>query len=198
MDHLLDRSLGEKERVGDRRIVLPLGHLAQHVALTRRQLVERRLLGARVLRHQRLDHLRVDHRTAVCDSSDGGDELLEIVHAFLQEIRAPRAATLEQREHVGRVRVLAEHDDADVRVRLAQLLRGPDALVGSGRRHANVGDDDVRPLGVDRRQQRVEVATRGRDLHVGVRLEQAPDALANEVVILGQHETDGHEARIRR
>ena len=60
------------------------------------------------------------------------------------------------------------------------------------RRHADVRDDDVRPLGVDRSEQRVEVAAHGRDLEVGLRLEQPPDALADEVVVLGEHEPDRH------
>ena len=168
MDHLLDRPLGQEERLGDRRVVLSLGHLAQHVALARRQLVERRLLAARVLRHQRLDDLRVDHRAALCDRADRGDELPEILDALLQEVGAPRAAALQQREHVARVRVLAEHDDADLRIRLAQPLGGLDPLVGVARRHADVGDDDVRPLRVDRGEQRVEVAADGHDLEVGL------------------------------
>ena len=115
-----------------------------------------------------------------------------ILHALLQEVGAPRAAALEEREHVARVRVLAEHDDADLRVRLAQPLGGLDPLVGVARRHADVGDDDVRPLRVDRGEQRVEVAAHGRDLEVGLGLEQAPDALADEVVVLGEHEPDRH------
>ena len=97
---------------------------------------------------------------------------------------------LEEREHVARVRVLAEHDDADLRIRLAQSLGGLDPLVGVARRHADVGDDDIRPLSVDRGEQRVEIAADGRDLEVGMRLEQAPDALTDEVVVLGEHEPD--------
>ena len=36
-----------------------------------------------------------------------------------------------------------EHDHADARVRLPDLAGGPDALVGAGRRHADVGEHDV-------------------------------------------------------
>ena len=173
MNHLLDRPLGQDERLRDRGVVLPLGHLAQHVALARRQLVQRRLLAAGVLGHERLDDLRVDHGAALCDGVDRGDELPEIVHTLLQEVGAPRAAALEQREKVARDRVLAEHDDADLGVRLAQSPGGLDPLVGVARRHADIGDDDVRPLSVDRCEQRVEVAADGRDLDLRMRLEQA-------------------------
>ena len=44
----------------------------------------------------------------------------------------------------------------------------------------------------------VEIATDGHDLEVGSRLEQAPDAFADEVVILCEHEPDRHGQRIRR
>ena len=47
-------------------------------------------------------------------------------------------------------------------------------------------------LRVDRVEQRVEVAAHGGDLEVGLRLEQAPHALADEVVVVGQHEPDRH------
>ena len=150
-----------------------------------------------VLRHQRLDDLRVDHRAALRDGADRGDERLEILHALFQQVGAPRASALEEREHVTRVRILAEHDDADFRVRFAQPHGSLDPLVGVARRHADVGHDDVRPLCSDRREQRVEVTADGGDLEVGRRLEQAPDALSDEVMVLGEHEPDRHRQRIR-
>ena len=118
--------------------------------------------------------------------------------ALLQQIGAPRATALEESERVARVRVLAEHDDADLRMRLAQPLGGLNPFVGVTRGHADVGHDDVRLLRVDRGEQRVEVAADSRDLEVGPRLEQPPDALADEIVILGEHEPDRHKTRIRR
>ena len=47
---------------------------------------------------------------------------------------------------------------------------------------------------LDRGEQRVEVAADGDDLELGLRLEQAPHALADEVVVLGEHEADRHAA----
>ena len=132
------------------------------------------------------------NRAALCDRPDRGDELLDVLHALLQEVGAARAAVLEERERVARRRVLAEHDDADLRMRLAQPLGGLDPLVVVPRRHADVGDDDVRPLRVDRGEQRVEVAAHGGDLEVGLRLEQAPHSFAHEVVVVGQHQPDRH------
>ena len=60
------------------------------------------------------------------------------------------------------------------------------------RRHPNVGDDDIWVLGLDGGEQRSEVAARCNDLEVGLRLEQTPDTLANEVVIFRQHQAYRH------
>jgi hypothetical protein len=69
---------------------------------------------------------------------------------------------------------LTEHDDPDFRVRLAQCRGGLDPLVLAAGGHANVGDDDVRALVVDRGAQRIEITADGRDLEIGLRLEKAP------------------------
>ena len=80
------------------------------------------------------------------------DDLVGVGDPLLQQVAAPVGAFVEQRERVGGLGVLAEHDDADFRMRLPQRAGGPDALVGSGRRHADVGEHDVGLLGVDRGQ----------------------------------------------
>jgi hypothetical protein len=73
-----------------------------------------------------------------------------------------------------------------------------DALVGVPRRHADVGDDDVGPLGVDRVEQRGEIPADRDDLDVVLRVEQAPKTLSDELLVLGEHDPDGHRVRIRR
>jgi len=104
---------------------------------------------------------------------------------------------LEQRERVARARVLAQHHDADLRVRLSQPHRCLDPLVRVPRGHADVGDDHVRMLRLHGGEQGVEVAADGSDLEVGIGLEQTRDALAHEEMILGDHQPDWHGARIR-
>ena len=199
MDHLLDRPLREDERLRDGGVVLPLGHLAQDVALPSSELRKRaRLPRARLLLDERLDDFRIDHRTPLRDGLNRAHQLLEILDALLQQVRPPLSARVEQGERVPRVRVLAEDDDADLRVRLSQPLRGLDSLVGAARRHADVGEDDVRPFRLDGGEQRVEIATRGRDLNLRMRLEQTADALSDEVVVLREHEADRHRQRIGR
>jgi hypothetical protein len=55
-----------------------------------------------------------------------------------------------------------------------------------------------RPLAIDGLEQRVEVPGDCHDFKSGLRLEQAPDAFADEIVVLGEHEPDRHGRRIRR
>ena len=51
---------------------------------------------------------------------------------------------------------------------------------------------------IDGLEQRLEVAADGDDLEPGLGLEQAPHALADEVVVLREHDPDRHGRRIRR
>jgi len=171
---------------------------AEHVALARRQLVKRRALVASVRGDERLDHLGIHDRAALGDRADRADELVDVVDALLEQVGAALAPVLEQRQRVPRLRVLAEHDDADPRVALAQEVGRADALVGPGRRHPDVGDDDVRPLGLDCGEQRVQVVAGGDDLDVGLRLEQAARALADEVVVVGDDDAQRHARSLGR
>ena len=115
----------------------------------------------------------------------------------LRRYARPRGSTLEQREGVRRIRVLAEDDDADVRVRRAEALGCADALVGaaggirmsvtttSGRSSSTAASSDSRSPHV------------ADDLELGTRLEQSSETLADEVVVLGEHEADRHARSIR-
>jgi hypothetical protein len=73
-----------------------------------------------------------------------------------------------------------------------------DSLVQISRWHPDVGDHHVRSLALDGRKQRIEVLADRGDLEIRLCLEQAPDAFAEEVVILGEHDADRHGRRIRR
>jgi hypothetical protein len=134
----------------------------------------------------------------VGDGLNRAHQLVEILDALLQQVRPPFRAGFEERERIPRIGVLAEDDDADVRVRLSQALRGPDSLVDAVRRHPDVGDDDVGLLLFDSGEKRVKIATGGRDLHLGMCLGKTPDALANEIVIVREYQADRHRHRIRR
>ena len=122
---------------------------------------------------------------------------VDVGHALLQEVGASVGAVLEQRERVVGLDVLAEHHDADVRVRRPDEVRGAHALVGPGRRHPDVGDHDIGRIGLDAGDQRVEILVRGDDLEAGFDAEEADDAFPHEVVVLGHDDSDRHAGSLR-
>ena len=74
-----------------------------------------------------------------------------------------------------------------------------DPLVGAGRRHPDVGHDDVGLLALDQLQQRRQVARGAGQLHVVVGGHQAGDALTEQHVVLGQHDSNSrHRGRSYR
>ena len=78
--------------------------------------------------------------------------------------------------------------DADLRVRLAEPVRDPDPLAVPGRRHPQVGDDDVRRLAVDRLEQGVAVAADGRDRDPVQPAQHLADRLAHQVGVVGERD----------
>ncbi len=71
--------------------------------------------------------------------------------------------------------------------RAADGERGPEALVGEGRRHAHVDHGEVGALAVDGLDQGVAVAHRGHDLLAGVD-EQAGQPGPQQHGVLGDHD----------
>src|SRR6185312_10307219 len=67
-----------------------------------------------------------------------------------------------------------------------------------GRRHPDVRDHHVRPLSIDGGEQGIEVDAGSHDLDLGLRLEQSPHTLPDEVVIIGENDPNSHENTIRR
>jgi hypothetical protein len=65
-------------------------------------------------------------------------------------------------------------------MRLAKTLRGADALIGAGRRHADVRQDHIGSRCLDGRQQAVEVLAHRDYLEVTLGLEQPCDTLSNQ------------------
>ncbi len=146
--------------------------------------------------HQRLDHDGIDDAASARDLLDRVHDLGGVGDAFLQEVAAPVGALFEERDRVRGFGVLTQHDDADLGLRLPQLERGPDALVGSRRRHADVGQHDVGPVGGRGREQLVVGAARTDHFHLGARVEQLHDAFAHEQVVLGDQDPQHHSARL--
>ena len=140
VDVLLDGALGEEELLGDRLVRLALRDLGEDLELARRELRERRRARAACAAAMSAsDHLRVDDRAALGHRAQRRDQLGAVGEPLLEEVRAPVGPVLEQREGVLRRGVLAHHDDARSRVRLAQPVGDRDALVLARRRHPDVG-----------------------------------------------------------
>ena len=119
-------------------------------------------------------------------------EVLEVVDAILEEVADAARAVGDEPQGERRLDVLRQDEDADLRAVLgADRLRGPEALVGVGRRHPDVDDRDVGVVLADGDEERVGVADLGDDLEAG--LDQQPgDPLAQEERVVGQDEPEGH------
>ena len=150
------------------------------------------------------DSLRLDRATSVSttfgstiepplgDLLDREEQLVGIGNALLQEIGPPLRTLIEQRERVAVFGELRQHDHPDRRVLLAQLGRGADAFVRPGRRHPDVGQDDVGCVRLDGIEQRRKVADRRDDLDVVIRRQQGSDSLAHDERILRHDHPNRH------
>ena len=153
---------------------------------------------ARPVRDQPFHDLRVDQRASLRDRADGSDQLVELVHALLQDVGAPGAAGVQQCKCVARVRVLAEDDHAEPgfvsRNRLAAWIPSSE-LPGGMRTSVTTTSGSSRSTASSSESRSPQTAATS---NAGLRIEQSPDAFADEIVILGEHEADRHGRRIRR
>ena len=94
------------------------------------------------------------------DPLGGREELADVEHAVLQQVA--EAAERDQLDRVRGLDVLGEDQHAELRVRLLDRRGRARALVGEGRRHPDVDDDEVGAMPRDRGQQVVGVAERRR------------------------------------
>jgi hypothetical protein len=85
---------------------------------------------------------------------------------------------------------LREHEDADVGIPLADLLRGARALVGLSGRHADVDDRDVGLLRGDGALERFGLPHARDHLDAGVS-EHADNPLADQDRVVGDHDAHG-------
>src|SRR5262249_8767128 len=113
-----------------------------------------------------------------------------ILDALLQQVRAPVGTVPEQRSRVPRLRVLAEDDDADLRMRRAKLGGEPDPFVRVRGRHPDVGQNDIRRGPGDALPKGLEVAGGLEELHSLQLAEDADDALARDEAVLADDDAD--------
>jgi hypothetical protein len=112
------------------------------------------------------------------------------VDALLEHVRTAGGAVPEQRERVVRLDVLAQHDHADLGVRVAQRSRHLYAFVGACRRHPDVGDDGVGLVLLDFGEEAIAILADGHHLDLRVACEHLLDRLAREEGIVGNHDPD--------
>ena len=74
----------------------------------------------------------------------------------------------------------------------AQCAGSPDALVGAGRWHADVGDDDVGLGFLDKGQELVIVGGRADQLEAGRGRDEPCQAIEQQDVVLGDRDTNRH------
>jgi hypothetical protein len=119
-------------------------------------------------------------------------QLAAVPEPVLDEIASPLGPPLEELHRVLSVRDLAEHEHGHVGEGAAKLRRDPDALVGAGRRHAYVGEHDIRLLLLHRIPERLGVAALAHDLDVILLGEDARDALPGQIAVVCDQNPDRH------
>jgi len=139
---------------------------------------------------ERLDDAWVEHRPAGTDLVDRLHQPVRVPEAFLEQVGDPGRAVLEQLQRVLGVVVLGQHDDADPRVAVPDVMGELDALGGEARRHPDVEQDDVRHRILEQLQERGSVAGGAEDLDARIRGDHRACALADEVVVLCDHQRD--------
>ena len=127
-------------------------------------------------------------------------QVAEVPDAGFEQVAEAVGAVAEQLYGVGGVGVLGQDDDADLRVVLPDRVGRVDSfdLVAGG--HPDVGEDRVGPELPDRGEQFVAVADAGEHVDLAGVLQQPAGALADEVVVLGDHDPQpvSHELVLRR
>jgi hypothetical protein len=124
-------------------------------------------------------------------------QLIPAPEAVLHDVAPALGSSLEELHRVRRVRDLAEHEHADLRMRLPELGRNLDAFVRAGRRHADVGHDDVGLVLLHGPAERVQILALLDDVDVVLVLEDPRDALAGQVAVIRDQDADGHGRRSR-
>src|SRR5829696_6573196 len=89
--------------------------------------------------------------------------------------------------------VLAQHHDARAGVAAADRPCRLDALIGVRRGHADIGDDDVRHRGRDHGEELVVIGRQADDRDVRPVVEQRPNALADEQIVIRDYHSQAHD-----
>ena len=192
-DVLLDCARRDEEPLADRLVRAPLGHQLEHLGLAGSQRGDGVVPAAAP--DELAHHRGVEGRASLGHALHGRTELLDVRDAVLEQVADAFRAVCEELHRVRRLRVLRQHEDADSRVPLPDLLRRLEAFVRVGRRHPDVHDRHVRRVRAHLEHQLVGVRGLADDLEAGVG-EDAGDAFPEEDGIFGEDYAHGISARI--
>src|SRR6266540_1099890 len=186
-DVLLHRARADVQGVDDAVVGAPLRHQPQHLLLAQSEAVDRVAAAA----DQELgDDLGVERGATGGHPAQRVEEVGHVGDAVLEEVPDPAGPHGQQVGGVALLDVLGQHHHGDLRVLAADHERGPDALVGVGRRHAHVDHDQVGVVLADSSQQLLGVGHGGGDLEAAV-AEQLGQAFAEQDRVLGDHDSHG-------
>jgi hypothetical protein len=150
------------------------------------------VLGGLAPARQAFGDRGVDRAPARRDLADRADELVALRDPVLQQVGEPALALAEERDRVRLVVVGREHDDARRRMLLADRVRAVDPLELEVRGHLDVVTDDVGNVLGRGREERRGVLGHADDLDVVVGVQECPNALADEDVVLAEDDPDAH------
>ena len=143
-------------------------------------------------RHHGGHHLGVEHGAPAGHPAQGVDELADVADPVLEQVADPALAVGQELAGVDPLDVLRQDEHREARPAPAYVDRGPQALVGAGRRQPDVEqrptsavDGSASALG-----QRLGVLDGRDDLEV-VRLEQPDQAVPEEGLVLGEDDAHG-------
>src|SRR4051812_46701135 len=188
---LLHGALADGEPFADRLVRAALGDQREHLTLARRQRLQQASLG-RIPQQPRHD-LGIEGGAAGGDAPERTGEVGGGRHAVLEQVPEAMRRLGEDLGRHADLDVLGEQHDAHARMTAADLVRGLDALVGLGRRHADVDDGQIGLVEVDRREQLIAGRRLGDDVD-SLAAHEGHDALSQQRAVVGDHDAHGSSA----
>jgi hypothetical protein len=176
-------ALGQAEHGGDRQVGPAFRDQLQHIAFTRRQVVE----GAAGTRapEQRRDDLRIDDGPACGHPLDGIEEFGEVGHSILEQVTdAPRGVAQEP-DDVLCLDVLRQDQEPDLGGSLADRDGSIESLRRLRRRHPDIDDRHIRMMRIHECAQLVGIG-RLPDDHVAGHGQGRGERLPKQRAVVGQ------------
>jgi len=178
-----DRTFGDHQLLGDRRVRAALRHQAEDLPLARREAGER-AVAVVLLGEQLGDDVGVHRGAAGRDAAHRVHEAVRVEHPVLEEVADASAAVGEEFAGVELFHVLGEDEDRQAGDVAACLQGGPQALVRERRRKPDVDDRDVR-LVVEEGPEQSGPGVHGGDHLEVVGLQKTDESVPQQEEVLG-------------